>query len=109
MTDRLWALTFAISLEKCGNSFFAKRFLFSESFTCYIIIMQFTYLPHPSLMGKSVWQLFEVVKVSGSGSEVRSSNPIVGKIYIELCFLSTVLKRPKERKKEARNDPFKFF
>ena len=71
--------------------------------------MQFTYLPHPSLMGKSVWLLFEVVKVSGSGSEVRSSNPIVGKIYIELCFLSTVLKRPKERKKEARNDPFKFF
>ena len=32
--------------------FLRKRFLFSESFTCYIIILQFTYLPHPELMGK---------------------------------------------------------
>ena len=35
-------------------------------------------------------------------SEVRSSNLVIGKIYIEQCLLSTVLNRRK-RKKEAEN------
>ena len=39
--------------------------------------------------------------------EVRSSNPVIGKIYIEHCLLSTVLKKMKIKKKEAGNGPFK--
>ena len=31
--------------------------------------------------------------------EVRGSNPVIGKIYIEHCLLSTVLKRRKQRKR----------
>ena len=55
------------------------------------------------------------IKGSGCGSlveqllpisEVRGSNPVIGKIYIEHCLRSTVLKRQKLRKKEAGNGPF---
>ena len=35
--------------------------------------------------------------------EVRSSNPVIGKIYIEHCLLSTVWKI---KNKEAGNGPF---
>ena len=35
--------------------------------------------------------------------EIRSLNPVINKIYL----LSTVLKRQKEKKKEAGNSPFK--
>ena len=37
--------------------------------------------------------------------EVRSSNPVIGKIYIQR-FLSTIFEKTKIKKKEAVNGPF---
>ena len=48
-----------------------------------------------------------VVERSPQTPEIRSSNPVIGKLLSNICFQSTVLKRRKKRKKDARNDPFK--
>ena len=39
--------------------------------------------------------------------EVCSSNPVIGKIYIERLFTFNCIEKTKIREKEARYDPFK--
>ena len=38
--------------------------------------------------------------------EVRSSNPVIGKIYIEHWFTVNCIEKTKMKKKEAGNGPF---
>ena len=50
----------------------------------------------------------QLVERSLPTPNVRGSNPVIGKIDIE-HFLSTVLKRRKEKKKEAGDGPLIFY
>ena len=42
-------------------------------------------------------------------SEIRSSNPVIGKIYIEHLFTVNCIEKTKIKKKEAGNGPIFFF
>ena len=58
-------------------------------------------------MVKQLWAVVvaQLVELLLPTPEVRGSNPVVGKIYIEQCVLSTVLKK-RNKEKEAGNGPF---
>ena len=47
----------------------------------------------------------QLAKLSLPSPEVRGSNLVIGKVFIEYCLLSTVLKN-EDKEKEAGNGPF---
>ena len=49
----------------------------------------------------------QLVEQSLTIPEVRSSNPVIGKIYIEHWFTVNCIEKTKMKKKEAGNGPLK--
>ena len=52
------------------------------------------------------WFVAQLVERSLPTPEVRSSNPVIGEIFLQHCLLSTALKR-QNKEKEAGNGPIK--
>ena len=61
---------------------------------------------NPLLTSTLLWAVIvaQLVDQSLPTPEIRNSNPVIGKIYIER-LLSIVLKKRKVRKEEAENGP----